>query len=203
MDSSQRMENMYCAVTKSKITSLCFEVFCKVLSAQGEPQWLQHRTDSSLCSMPFVSFHLAPLIHCNLDSISTKRQSSGSESACLNRTIFSLLLPKNHEVLILEQNPKPVPRKRVICILIFSVCFKKTGFQIYMCTHVHIHKYIHRSEINLTLKSKVVVERLRVHMLQKWVLNHCKYHNNCVSGVRLLAFDLENRIPHLKFPEFN
>lgn len=112
---------------KNKITSLCFKVFCKV-SAQGEPHWLQHLTDSSLSSMPFVSLHLTPLIHCNWNSIRKKKKSADSESACLNRISSSLLLPRNPEVLILEQNPDPAPRKRVIFPLIFPVCFKKTGF---------------------------------------------------------------------------
>lgn len=119
--------------SKCKITSLCFKVFCKVLSAQGEIQWLQHVTDSSLSSMSFVSFHFTPLIHCNLDSISSKIKSAGSESACLKRIISSLVLPKNQEVLILEQNPNPVTRKRVTT-LIFPVCFKKLVFKC-ICAH--------------------------------------------------------------------
>lgn len=58
---------------KNKITSLCFKVFCKV-SAQGEPHWLQHLTDSSLSSMPFVSLHLTPLIHWNWNSFRKKKK---------------------------------------------------------------------------------------------------------------------------------
>lgn len=73
MDSRQRMEKCTSLSLKSKITSLCSKVFCKVLSAQGEPQWQQHPTNSSLSSMPFASFHSTLLFHCNLDSISTKK----------------------------------------------------------------------------------------------------------------------------------
>lgn len=46
---------------KNKITSPCFEVFCKLLSAQGEPQQPWCLTDSSPSSAALVSFLLTPL----------------------------------------------------------------------------------------------------------------------------------------------
>lgn len=39
-------------------------------------------------------------------------------------------------------------------------------------------------------------------MLQGWVLNQSKYHTNQDSEVKLLAFGLDDRIPHHEFTHF-